>query len=85
MAVDEDLSIIMSTVDDTKEHMSEGQYLKTCNAIRRVHKKLNNPKVPLPSFNTRHTVKCIYVFSYAISVMKILDKVAKIVSKNKPK
>jgi hypothetical protein len=51
MAVDEDLSIIMSTVDDTREHMSEGQYLKTCNAIRRVHKKLNNPKVPLPRLN----------------------------------
>ena len=46
MAVDEDLLIVMNTVDDTRDHMSEGQYLKTCNALQRVHKKLNRPKVP---------------------------------------
>lgn len=81
MAVDEDLSIIMSTVDDTKEHMSEGQYLKTCNAIRRVHKKLNNPKVPLPRLNHRFTLKCFYMFSYAVSIVKIVENVIKSVSK----
>ena len=81
MAVDEDLSIIMSTVDDTREHMSEGKYLKTCDAIRRVHKKLNHPKVPLPRLNSRFTLKCFYMFSYAVSVVKIVENVIKSVSK----
>jgi hypothetical protein len=81
MAVDEDLSIIMSTVDDTREHMSEGQYLKTCNAIRRVHKKLNNPKVPLPRLNHRFTLKCFYMFSYAVSVVKIVDQIKRVVTR----
>jgi len=81
MAVDEDLSIIMSTVDDTREHMSEGQYLKTCNAIRRVHKKLNNPKVPLPRLNSRFTLKCFYMFSYAVSVVKVIEQITKTISK----
>jgi hypothetical protein len=51
MAVDKDLLIVMNTIDETRDHMSEGQYLKTCDALRRVHKKLNSPKVPLPSVN----------------------------------
>jgi hypothetical protein len=81
MAVDEDLSIIMSTVDDTREHIPEGQYLKTCNAIRRVHKKLNNPKVPLPRLNSRFTLTCFYMFSYAVSVVKVIDQITKRISK----
>ena len=81
MAVDEDLSIIMSTVDDTREHIPEGQYLKTCDAIRRIHKKLKAPKVPLPRLNHRFTLKCFYMFSYAVSVVKIVENVIKSVSK----
>ena len=72
MVVDQDLITVMNTIDNTREHMSEGQYLKTCNAIRRIHKKLTNPKVPLPSF---------YMFSYAVSVVKVVDQITKIVSK----
>lgn len=80
MTVDEDLHTIMSTVDDTREHISEGQYLRTCEAISRIHVKLKSPKLPLPlpSFDVR---QCIYVFSYAVSVIKIIEKVTKIVSK----
>ncbi len=78
MTVDEDLHTIMSTVDDTREHISEGQYLRTCEAISRIHVKLKAPKLPLPSFDVR---QCIYVFSYAVSVIKIIEKVTKIVSK----
>tara|TARA_R100000951_G_scaffold91516_1_gene79898 strand:+ start:416 stop:664 length:249 start_codon:yes stop_codon:yes gene_type:complete len=81
MTIDEDLHTIMSTVDDTREHISEGQYLRTCEAICRIHVKLKSPKLPLPSFNNRHTVKCLYMFSYAVSVIKIVEKVVKIVSK----
>jgi hypothetical protein len=78
MTVDEDLHTIMSTVDDTREHISEGQYLRTCEAISRIHVKLKAHKLPLPSFDVR---QCIYVFSYAVSVIKIIEKVTKIVSK----
>ena len=74
MTVDEDLHTIMSTVDDTREHISEGKYLRTCEAISRIHVKLKAPKLPLPSFDVR---QCIY----AVSVIKIIEKVTKIVSK----
>jgi len=81
MAVDKDLLIVMNTIDETRDHMSEGQYLKTCDALRRVHKKLIHPKVPLPKFNSRFTLKCFYALSYAVSVVKIIENVVKNVSK----
>ena len=81
MVVDQDLITVMNTTDNMREHMSEGQYLKTCDAIKRIHKKLTNPKVPLPRFNTRFTLKCFYMFSYAVSVVKVVGKITKIVSK----
>jgi len=81
MAVDEDLLIVMNTIDETRDHMSEGQYLRTCNAIRRVHKKLKAPKVPLPRINSRFTLKCFYMFSYAVSVVKVIEQITKTISK----
>lgn len=81
MVVDQDLITVMNTVDNTREHMSEGQYLETCNAIKRIHKKMTRPKVPLPRFNNRFTLKCFYMFSYAVSVVKVVDQITKIVSK----
>ena len=77
MAVDKDLLIVMNTIDETRDHMSEGQYLKTCDALRRVHKKLNSPKVPLPRLNSRFTLKCFYMFSYAVSVVKVIETISK--------
>ena len=81
MAVDKDLLIVMNTIDETRDHMSEGQYLKTCDAIRRVHKKLNHPKVPLPRLNSRFTLKCFYMFSYAVSVVKVIDQIKRVVTR----
>ena len=81
MAVDKDLLIVMNTIDETRDHMSEGQYLKTCDALRRVHKKLNSPKVPLPSVNHRFTLKCFYMFSYAVSVVKVIDQIKRAVTR----
>lgn len=82
MAVDKDLLIVMNTIDDTRDHMSEGQYLKTCDAIRRVHKKLNRPKVPLPRFfNTTFTLKALYMFSYAVSVVKVVEQLKRVVTR----
>jgi len=81
MAVDKDLLIVMNTIDETRDHMSEGQYLKTCDALRRVHKKLIHPKVPLPRLNHRFTLKCFYMFSYAVSVVKVIEQITKTISK----
>jgi hypothetical protein len=81
MAVDKDLLIVMNTIDETRDHMSEGQYLKTCDALRRIHKKLNSPKVPLPKFNSRFTLKCFYMFSYAVSVVKVIDGIKRVVTR----
>ena len=81
MAVDKDLLIVMNTIDETRDHMSEGQYLKTCDAIRRVHKKLIHPKVPLPRLNHRFTLKCFYMFSYAVSVVKVIDQIKRVVTR----
>ena len=81
MAVDEDLLIVMNTIDETRDHMSEGQYLETCDAIRRVHKKLIHPKVPLPRLNSRFTLKCFYMFSYAVSVVKVIDQIKRVVTR----
>jgi hypothetical protein len=81
MTVDKDLLIVMNTIDETRDHMSEGQYLKTCDALRRVHKKLNSPKVPLPKFNSRFTLKCFYMFSYAVSVVKVIDGIKRVVTR----
>jgi hypothetical protein len=78
MAVDKDLLIVMNTIDETRDHMSEGQYLKTCDALRRVHKKLNSPKVPLPSVNP---LKCFYMFSYAVSVVKVVEQIKRVVTR----
>ena len=81
MAVDKDLLIVMNTIYETRDHMSEGQYLKTCDALRRVHKKLNSPKVPLPRLNSRFTLKCFYVFSYAVSVVKVVEQIKRAVTR----
>ena len=81
MAVDEDLLIVMNTIDETRDHMSEGQYLETCDAIRRVHKKLIHPKVPLPRLNSRFTLKCFYMFSYAVSVVKVVEQIKRVVTR----
>jgi len=34
MAVDQDLLIVMNTIDETRDHMSEGKYLKTCDSLK---------------------------------------------------
>ena len=82
MAVDKDLLIVMNTIDETRDHMSEGQYLKTCDALRRIHKKLNSPKVPLPRiFNLNLSLKALYMFSYAVSVVKVIDGIKRVVTR----
>ena len=74
MAVDKDLLIVMNTIDETRDHMSEGQYLKTCDALRRVHKKLRRPSIPHPNeIRIPITKKILFI----LSVLKILESVKK--------
>jgi hypothetical protein len=44
MAVDPDVSSIMKDVDDHKENLPDGVYLKICNSLKRIHHKLHNPR-----------------------------------------
>jgi hypothetical protein len=74
MTVDKDLSIVMSTVDDTREHMPEGKYLETCDALRRIHKKLRRPSIPHPTEIRIPITKKILLI---LSVLKLLESVKK--------
>jgi|TARA_Y100000996_G_scaffold370375_1_gene317932 hypothetical protein len=44
MAIDPDVNSIMADVDEHKEKLPEGVYLKICNSLKRIHDKLCNPK-----------------------------------------
>ena len=77
MTVDKDLSIVMSTVDDTREHMPEGKYLETCDALRRIHKKLRRPSIPHP---TEIRIPLTKQILFLLSVLKILESVKKKIS-----
>ena len=77
MTVDKDLSIVMSTVDDTREHMPEGKYLETCDALRRIHKKLRRPSIPHPTEIQIPITKKILLI---LSVLKLLESVKKKIS-----
>ena len=74
MTVDKDLSIVMSTVDDTREHMPEGKYLETCDALRRIHKKLRRPSIPHP---TEMRIPITKKILFLLSALKILESVKK--------
>ena len=78
MAVDKDLIIVMTTIDEAKDQMPEGKYLETCDALRRIHKKLRRPSIPHPNELRIPLTKQIL---FLLSALKIVEKVVKIVSK----
>ena len=74
MAVDEDLLVVMNTIDETRDHMSEGKYLKTCNSLKRIHKKLKRPSLPhLNEIRIPITKKILYLFTVTISAVKLIE------------
>ena len=78
MAVDEDLLIVMNTIDETRDHMSEGKYLKTCDSLKRIHKKLKRPSLPhLNEIRIPITKQILFLFTGTISVLKLLESVKK--------
>ena len=76
--VDKDLFIVMNTIDEARDHMPEGKYLETCDALRRIHKKLRRPSIPHP---TEIRIPITKKILFLLSALKIVEKVVKIVSK----
>ena len=74
MAVDEDLLVVMNTIDETRDHMSEGKYLKTCDSLKRIHKKLKRPSLPHLNEIRIPINKRILII---LSVLKLLESVKK--------
>ena len=74
MAVDKDLIIVMTTIDEAKDQMPEGKYLETCDALRRIHKKLRRPSIPHPTEMRIPITKKILLI---LSALKILESVKK--------
>ena len=78
MAVDEDLLIVMNTIDETRDHMSEGKYLKTCDSLKRIHKKLKRPSLPhLNEIQLPITKKILYLFTVTMSAVKLIESIKK--------
>ena len=76
MAVDKDLIIVMTTIDEAKDQMPEGKYLETCDALRRIHKKLRRPSIPHPNeLRIPLTKQILFLFMGSISVIKIVGKI----------
>ena len=76
MAVDKDLIIVMTTIDEAKNQMPEGKYLETCDALRRIHKKLRRPSTPHPNeLRIPITKQILFLFMGSISVIKIVGKI----------
>ena len=74
MEVDEDLLVVMNTIDETRDHMSEGKYLKTCDSLKRIHKKLKRPSLPhLNEIRIPINKKILII----LSVLKLLESVKK--------
>ena len=78
MAVDKDLFIVMNTIDEVRDQMPEGKYLETCDALRRIHKKLRRPSIPHP---TEIRIPITKKILFLLSALKIVEKVVKFVSK----
>lgn len=78
MAVDEDLLVVMNTIDETRDHMSEGKYLKTCDSLKRIHKKLKRPSLPhLNEIQIPITKKILYLFTVTMSAVKLIESIKK--------
>ncbi len=81
MAVDKDLIIVMTTIDETKDQMPEGKYLETCDALRRIHKKLRRPSIPHPTeIRVPITKRILILFAGTISALKVFESIKKKIS-----
>ena len=78
MVVDTDLVLVMSTIDETKDHMSEGKYIETCDAVKRIYEKLKKPSIPLPTVTRiQIPVKWVYIWSTFPIICSFIKSVTK--------
>ena len=81
MAVDKDLFIVMNTIDEVRDQMPEGKYLETCDALRRIHKKLRRPSIPHPNeIRIPITKQILFLFAGTISAFKFFESIKKKIS-----
>ena len=74
MAVDKDLFIVMNTIDEVRDQMPEGKYLETCDALRRIHKKLRRPSIPHPTEMRIPITNKILFLLYALKILESVKK-----------
>lgn len=69
MSTDPDLCVVMETLDEYRNELPEGTYIKVCASIKNLHNKLKKPRIVLPRF------KEICVPVAVAAVLEILKKV----------
>jgi len=50
MSTDPDLCVVMETLDEYRNELPEGTYIKVCASIKNIHNKLKKPRIVLPRF-----------------------------------
>ena len=50
MSTDPDLCVVMETLDEYRNELPEGTYIKVCASIKNLHNKLKKPIIVLPRF-----------------------------------
>ena len=48
MSTDPDLCVVMETLDEYRNELPEGTYIRVCTSIKNLHNKLKKPKIVLP-------------------------------------
>ncbi len=69
MSTDPDLCVVMETLDEYRNELPEGTYIKVCASIKNIHNKLKKPIIVLPRF------KEICVPVAVAAVLEILKKI----------
>lgn len=50
MSTDPDLCVVMETLDEYRNELPEGTYVRVCASIKNLHNKLKKPRIVLPRF-----------------------------------
>ena len=50
MSTDPDLCVVMETLDEYRNEIPEGTYIRVCTSIKNLHNKLKKPRIILPRF-----------------------------------
>lgn len=69
MSTDPDLCVVMETLDEYRNELPEGAYIRVCTSIKNLHNKLKKPKIVLPR------LKEICVPVAVATVMEILKRI----------